>query len=385
MVGTSALRQRAGDVAVLVASRELVALRLESATHSALVIERNWLRNDFLFLGGREPRVKELFRGNAVELLLQRGRLRAEADRAQVVAAPWKFFDARPKALKWQRFLSAQLAIAPTFEEQLEQVRSRSQRSDLAAAAGDDTLKFPVSHSRADFDRFYSQLYAPFTRQRLGAGAVLEPKDELARDFADGGAVVFVTRKGRLVAGALLLNQRRNGLVFHRSGFARATGISRRQLASRVAALDVAVFRHAQAEKFAWIDFGETSSVLTDPQFVDRRHLGCTFVATPSSPALMLEVAPRVRPTLFAATPLLTGDPGALVAQFGFGKEGKPSAGLAKIAAEFSGAGIEKISISTDAPRDLPGRIRQEKALRKAAAGIELEVEEIKPPRPSAR
>ncbi len=385
-VGTSVLRQRAANVAVLMASRELVALKLESKTHSALVIERNWLRNDFFFLGGKAPRVKELFRGNAVELLLQRNRLRAEADLVQVVAAPWKFFEGAPGTVKWHRFLSARLPVAPTLEEQLQQVRSKTQRQDLQAALKDTGLAFSVSRSRADFDRFYSQLYAPFTRQGLGArGAVLEPKEELARDFADGGTLVFVTRKGRLVAGALLLGQRRNGLVFHRSGFAQAGGLGPRELAARVAALDLAVFRYAHDEKLGWVDFGDTSSVLTDPQFVDRRQLGCTFVATPASPALMLEVSAKVKPLLFSAAPMLTGDPGDFVAQTGLSRAGKAQPQLKKIAAQFEGAGIVKVVLSTDAPRDLPARVRQEKLLREGAVGLELELDEIKPPRPSAR
>ena len=384
MVGTSALRQRAANVAMLVASRELVALRLESGSRSALVIERNWLRNDFLFLGGRSPKVKELFRGNAVELLLQRNRLKAEAARADVVAAPWKFFDGGPGTLKWHRFLSAQLQISLTLEEQLERIRSTTQRSDFWAAANDPTLGFPVSRARADFDRFYSQLYAPYTRRHLGPGAILEPREDLARDFEDGGTLVFVTRKSRLLAGALLLTQRRNGLIFHRTGFAQTGSLKPRQLAARATALDFAVFRYAQDQRFGWIDFGDTSSVLTDPEFVQRRLLDCTFVPTPSSPALMLEVAPKVRPSFFAAAPMLIGDPGTFVAQTGFSRSKKtdPRA-LKKIAAELAGAGIEKIAICTDAPRDAPGRMLHERLLR--ASALEVEVEEIKPPRPSAR
>jgi hypothetical protein len=384
MVGTNALRQRAANVAMLVASRELVALRLDSKTHSALVIERNLLRNDFHFLGGRAPKVKQLFRGNSVELLLERGRLAAEAKRVEVVVAPWKFFDEGPATMKWHRFFSAQLTVAATLKEQLAQVRHDGQRRDLEAAADDPSLAFPAARTRKDFNRFYAQLYAPFTRQTLGAP--VEPREEVARDFNDGGALVLATRKGKLIAGALLITQRRNGLLFQKAGFAQTGSLTPRQLAARIAALDIAVFRYAQEHRFAWIDFGETSSVLSDPDFSNRRQLGCNLVPMPSSPALMLEVAPKIRPTLFGATPLLTGEPGGFVARCGFSRGGKGHPRLARqYAGELVGAGVRSISFCTDAVRDAPGRVGQERVFREHAAEVELEIEEVRPPRPSAR
>lgn len=381
MVGTSSLRQRAEGVAALVASRELVALRLESATRSALVIERNWLRDDFLFLGGRNPRVRELFRGNAVELLLQRGTLKAEAARADVVAAPWKYFESGPHTLKWHRMLSAQLEVAPTLAEQLGRVRSNSRRRDLDAAAADRSLGIELSHSPRDFDRFYAQLYAPFMRRHLGPNSVIESRDELGRDFDDGGVLVLATRKGKLISGALLLTHRRQGLLLHRTGFSQTAGLKPRELAGRVAALELAVIRYAQEEKFGWIDFGDTSSVLTDPQFIDRRLLGCRFVPTAGSPPLMLDIGLSLRPAFFAASPLVTGDPGAFVAQTGFPRTAKAAPVAArKLAAEFSGAGIERFALSTDAPRSSPARVSQEKALRLGAGPLEVQIDEVSAP-----
>jgi hypothetical protein len=77
-------------------------------------LSRDSLRADFLFLAGPRPKATELFRGNAVDLVLERKKLLAIAADSDVVAAPWKFLGDPPGALRWFPFLDASLAVAPT-------------------------------------------------------------------------------------------------------------------------------------------------------------------------------------------------------------------------------------------------------------------------------
>lgn len=375
MVETSALKHRAESVARLMASRQLVALRIEGATHSVLLVERASLRHDFLFLAGGKPRVTELFRGSAVDLVLERSRLKAEAGRAGVVVAPWRFFEATPETLRWHPFLDAHLAVAASAEEQVAAVPSGSHQKKLRAAAGDAELKLSSSSAPGDFDRFYSELYVPFARNQPRP----EPIDEqtaLESAFAQGGSLALVTgRRGRLLAGALLLSRQRGSLTWHRTGFADSAALTSAQLAHRAAALEVAVFRHAGEKGFGQIDFGFAPSLLTDPRFVRLRRLGCALSPTPSSPALMLTVRRAVRPRLFARAPLLTGEPGAFVVQAGCWGEMKERA-LRAAVREFAVAGASRLVLSTELPNDAAARVQYERVLAQELPGVKVEVEQ---------
>lgn len=373
MVETSALKHRASDVARLMASRQLVALRLESKTHTLLLVERDSLRPDFLFLAGPRPRVTELFRGNAVDLVLERTRLRAEADRADIVAAPWKFFAERADTLRWYPFLDAGLPVAATVEDQIRAVPVASHQKALRAAGGDRSMTLRISHARKDFERFYAELYLPWQRR---AHATPDEKRMLEEGFRDGGALGLVEGRGhKLLAAVLLLIRRRGTLTFHRSAFASATPA---QLAHRAAALELLAFRHAQRLGFALLDFGFAPSVLTHPLFVQRRRLGCTFSPTPSSPALMLSVKRALRPSLFARFPLLIGEPGAFVVQAGLSRAGKVSERkLRTTVSGFDVAGCEKVALSTDATPAFAGRLEFERTLREELPHLRVEVDEV--------
>ncbi len=378
MVETSALKHRASSVARLMASRQLVALRLESAGHSVLFVERDSLRADFMFLAGSRPRVTELFRGSAVDLVLERSRLKAEAARADVVAAPWNFFAPQPDTLRWYPFLDAGLAVAPSLEDQLARVPSLAHRKKLRAVLGDPAVRLRVSHARKDFERFYRELYVPFARRSSKAAEVDGPVP-LRAAFTEGGALALVTsRAGRLLAGALLVTRRRGTLGWHRSGFADAASLTPAQLAQRSAALEVAVFTHAQQLGFALLDFGFAPSLLTHPLFAGRRRLGCTFSPTPSSPALMLTVKPAVRPALFARAPLLTGEAGALVVQAGCAAGRRLSdRSLRAEVTGFDVAGCERVHLTTDVPRGAHGRALWDRVLAREVPGLRVEVEEV--------
>ncbi len=341
MVETSALKQRASSVARLMASRQLVALRIESATHTLLLVERDSLRPDFMFLAGPKPRITELFRGNAVDLVLERARLKLEADRAEVVAAPWKFFAVTEDTLRWNPFLDASLAVAASVEEQIAQVPSLAHRRRLQSAG---KLKLRITRARREFDRFYAELYD-------GEDA----KKALAEEFRDGGALALVQGRGaRLLAGALLLTRRRGTLTFQGAGGGASPELT--------AALELLAFRHAQDLGFAVMDFGFVPSVLTNPLFIQRRQLGCTFVPMPSSPTLMLSVRRGLRPRLFARSPLLTGEAGAFVIRAG-------SKMRAPAMREFDVPGCQRVVLSAETPTS---RAAFERALSEEVPRLQL-------------
>jgi hypothetical protein len=376
MVETSALKHRASSVARLMASRQLVALRIQSSAHTLLFVERDSLRPDFLFLAGPRPKVTELFRGNAVDLVLERTRLQAEADRADVVAAPWKFFEERAETLRWYPFLDAGLPVAATVDDQIGRVPLAAHQKKLRAVSGDPAVKLRISRAHKDFDRFYAELYAPYQKR---AQVSVDERKGLHASFREGGALALVEgRGGRALAGALLLTRRRGALTFHRSGFADAASLTATQLAHRTAALELLFFRHANALGFAMLDFGFTPSLLTHPLFVQKRRLGCTFSPTPSSPALMLTVNRALRPSLFARAPLLTGEPGAFVVQAGLSRAGKakPRSMCAQFK-EFDVAGCHKVALSTDAQKDSAGRKLCERVLLEEVPRLRVEVDEV--------
>jgi len=372
MVETSALKHRASSVARLMSSRQLVALRVDSATHSLLFVERDSLRSDFLFLAGARPRVTELFRGNAVDLVLERSRLRAEAERADVVAAPWKFFDERPDTLRWYPFLDAGLAVASSVEEQIARVPLKAHQRQLSGAAEDPAIALRVSRTHKDFDRFCAEVCTPHPEEKQG----------LKDAFGEGGALALVEGRGRrLLAGALLVTRRRGTLSLHRSGLAAPASLTAAQKAHRSAALELVVFRHAQQAGFAILDLGFTPSVLTHPLFVQKRRLGCTFSPTPSSPALMLQVKPALRPALFARAPLLTGEAGAFVVQAGLSRAARVSErALSTRVKEFDVSGCSQISLHTDGRGELPARVLCERVLREQLPRLRVEVAQVELP-----
>ncbi len=376
MVETSALTHRASSVARLMASRQLVALKIQSASHTVLLVERASLRPDFLFLAGSRPKVTELFRGNAVDLVLQRSRLKLEADGADVVAAPWKFFEERPDTLRWYPFLDAGLPVAASLEEQIARVPFPPHQKLLRAVALDPAIKLRVSRARKDFERFYSELYLPYQN---GTHGHVDEKQSLKDGFLEGGALALVEGRGKgLLAGALLLTRRRGILTYHRSGFADVASLTPTQLSHRTAALELLVFRHAQQLGMAMLDFGIAPSVLTHPLFVHKRRLGCSFLPTPSSPALMLKVTDALRPSLFARAPLLTGEPGAFVVQAGSSRAGKVSSkSLGTLVREFDVEGCQRVGLTTDAAADLPGRVLLERALLEEVPRLRVDVREV--------
>lgn len=321
MVETSALKHRAESVARLMASRQLLALETHGTSHGTLLIERESLRDAFLFLAGPKPRATELFRGNAVDLVLERKKLLDVAARVDVVAAPWKFLGEPPDAIRWFPFLDAALPLAGSLDEQLAVVPHRKR---LLEVADDPAVVLRVSRARKDYQRFWDELDVDGPdgeRQTLEAG------------FRDGGAIALVLGRGgkRLLAGALLLIRKRGALTWHRSGYADGAALTATQHAHRTAALERAVLDHARAAGVAQLDFAITPSQVTHPAFVQRRRLGCTFSPTPSSPALMLTVRPALRASLFAKFPLLTGEPGDFAVQFGcWGTKDKALRAVAK-------------------------------------------------------
>jgi len=333
MVETSALKHRASSVAQLMAGRKLVALRLQGP-QSVLLIERESLQQDLQFLAGPRPKVTQLFCGNAVDLVLERSKLKQEAEQADVVVAPWKFFQVQDDTLRWSPFVDARLKVAADVDTQIAAVPSLTHQRRLREAA---RLKRRVSHTRKDFERFVTQLHDG-----------TESRAALLEGFRDGGAVALVEgARTKLLAGALLLTRRRSTLTF---------AAAQAPTPELYAGLELLAFQHAQALGFALLDFGFSSSVLTEPTFMLRRELGCEITPTPSSPALMLTVKKAARPAFFARVPLLTGEPGAYVAQVGFSRARRAGAKTVQnLVRELGVADWAWLSMSTDAA-DLPLR-----------------------------
>ena len=81
---------------------------------------------------------------------------------------------------------------------------------------------------------------------------------------------------------------------------------------------------------------------------------------------------------MFARAPLLTGEPGAFVVQAGLSRASKVNqrtlCGLVK---EFDVAGCHRISLSTDAAKDVAGRVLCERILLEEVPRLRVEVAEV--------
>ena len=91
-----------------------------------------------------------------------------------------------------------------------------------------------------------------------------------------------------------------------------------------------------------------------------------------------MHVKQALRPSLFARAPLLTGEPGAFVVQAGLSRVGKFSARtLGSVAKEFDVDGCQRISLSTDAAKDLAARVACERVLLETVPRLKVDVAEV--------
>ncbi len=358
----------------------MVALELKAST-SVFCVERESVVRDLMFLANSrgERSVDEHFRGTGAQLALARKQLAAVAACNDVVAAPTWLLPEREGTMRWYPFLDAGMALAPSFEIQLQRVRSNATRKRLAAVAADPVWSFQISRLPQDFELFYDQMYAPFLQHRFGERATIDPKQTLARDFQGGAAMLLLSKGGGPPVAAALMVVRRGGtLCYHRIGFTDAAATPDEELSLRTSALEVAVLRHGIAQQYAHIDFGFAPAQLASGLLTHKHRLGCSFTPTPSSPTLSLWVSPTHRPELYSRSPLLTGMPDKWVVRVGCVRGVKLSESpLRARVKHFALAGVERVVLSTDAPPDAPERVTFERVLAEELDGLRVDVEQV--------
>lgn len=77
-------------------------------------------------------------------------------------------------------------------------------------------LEYRISHEQSDLDFFYKRMFVPHVERRYGKLAIIDSFADMQR-FFEQGMLLFVTKNGVDVAGALSLIQDRK-LIFRRTG-----------------------------------------------------------------------------------------------------------------------------------------------------------------------
>jgi hypothetical protein len=247
----------------------------------------------------------------------------------------------------------------------------------LRSVLGSGAYRWTVSRSVVDFELFYDRMYAPYVRCKFGSRAHLDARSALANLHDRAGRTLLVWNGAEAICGALLLHGRRGAvLVYHRNGFRGGETWPAALLASRTAALELAVFEYGIREGFRVLDFGFTRAIPTDGLFVHKRRLGCSFVKASYSPTFFVRVRREARPRFLAELPLLGVARGGFVVHLGYGRgtplrDGKRWHPFVK---NYAFRGLQQAILHTDAPADDEGRRSFEGALRNALGSIPLEL-----------
>ena len=171
-----------------------------------------------------------------------------------------------------------------------------------------------VSHEPAEFEQFYLEFYAPSVRDRFGDLAVLREQAMLRRQFRQGGALIWLERDGRRVAGTVvqLRGATLHGLVAAADPDIRHEGRAGPQFALKIAALDVAARLGA-----AKLDLGGTVPLLRDGNLQAKRSFGAGIRLQDDSHrdlALGWRAGTTAVRHLLHQAPLLFATPGGLCA-----------------------------------------------------------------------
>jgi hypothetical protein len=274
-------------------------------------------------------------------------------------------------------FLDGWLQLQSSLAAQIEQVRSSAHRRRLRTVVRSGEYRWMVSRKTADFEFFYDCLHAPYVRGKFGAAAQLDPRHDLARLHARAGRILLVRQGADAVCGALLLQHETGGvLIYHRNGFLGGERWPATLLATRTAALEVAVLEYALRQGFRKINLGFTRAVLSDGLFVHKRRLGCSFVRASYSPTFFVRVRPEARPRVFAALPLLGVEQGEFVAHLGYERSAalRPARRWRPVVKNYSFPGLRRAILHTDAPADDAGRACFEAVLRPALGSVPVEL-----------
>ena len=78
-------------------------------------------------------------------------------------------------------------------------------------------LSYRMSTSVQDFDLFYHRMHVPHIKRRYGELSNINPYEEMKKIFVDGGILLFVTKDGQDLAGALSV-VKDGSLMFRRTG-----------------------------------------------------------------------------------------------------------------------------------------------------------------------
>lgn len=326
---------------------------------------------------GVRAREEVLFRGSIAGYFLSVRRLRESERDADLTVRQFGLGRRAADELVHLPFLDARLALASCLDDQIEQVRSKAHRRRLRWVARSREYRWTVSRSQADLALFYDRMYAPYVAGKFGSRARLDARGAMKELHARAGSILVVYHRDDPVCGALLVPRRSDGvLLYHRNGFVGGERWPAALLATRTAALELAVFEHASREGYRLLDLGYTRAVLSDGLFVHKRRLGCTFAPASYSPTFFVRVRSPWRPRFFASVPILTVERDGFVAQLGYDARTAPLPPRrwrnAVKGCVFPG--LARAVLHTDAPPCDAGRASFELALRQALGPVPLEV-----------
>jgi hypothetical protein len=342
--------------------------------------DAQYAREFELLLSGPEQTAtaERVFRGSLIRYLAAAQDLAGPENAADVIVRQAGVgFHRRPGEIAHVPFLHGRLQLGASIADQIRGVRSKAQRRRLRTVLRSGAYRWTVSTSAADFDLFYEQMYAPYVRWKFGPRAHLDGRNALVDLHRRAGRTLLVREGAEAVCGALLLQGARGAvLMYHRNGFRNGETWPAALLASRTAALELAVIEYGIGEGFRVLDVGFTRAILCDGLFVHKRRLGCSFVKASYSPTFFVRVRREARPRFLAELPLLGVARGGFVAHLGYGRGTPLRAGKRwhPFVKNYAFRGLRQAILHTDAPADDEGRRSFEGALRNALGSIPLEL-----------
>ncbi len=206
-------------------------------------------------------------------------------------------------------FLRAMLPVSSSFEEQLEQVRSKPYRRVLRRAHK-QAPRWRISRDVDELRDFHATMYQPLAHTRFGAAASVSSLERLTETLQDRGELLLVEHEGKPVIGSLLYRSPADpGTLFNWKygirGCESLDAPTQRELTAR---LEVALFEHALKERDTSIDFGLTHAVANDGIYVHKRRLGCNFTPLPHGPELLWRFAEGAEPGVLERSPVFVVD-----------------------------------------------------------------------------
>jgi hypothetical protein len=143
-------------------------------------------------------------------------------------------------------------AIAPVPEDPWAYCRGRKSFHHNVTRVRRAGFTMEAAHAAADFEAFYTRMYAPFIRRRHGDEGVVSDRPRLRRCFNQGG-ILWALRDGVRVAGALY---RTRGRTLDLVVVGTADGALGPVRDGAAFALDLFVFEQARRLGCTLLDFG---------------------------------------------------------------------------------------------------------------------------------